>query len=143
MKTRHLVRTLGVAACTAVAGLAGCVTNDNTPPGARLDSVPAEAYPSIAIERPLQQFTAVDAAAIRLDRPTDSAPLRVSVPLRSTAYEQMSVQYRYLWFDGEGRPLTQSGWRFASLEPGLQLFLEGNATHLEAEQYRLEVRSAR
>ncbi|MEL6740111.1 MAG: DUF1425 domain-containing protein [Planctomycetota bacterium] len=139
----HAIRIAALAALALVAALPACVTNDNVPPGARQDPVPGAAYPAIAIERPLQQFAVVDPEGIRIDRPTGTSPLRVSVPVRSTAYQQMSVQYRYLWFDGAGRPIGDSGWRFASLDPGLQSFFEANATTTRAEQYRLEVRTAR
>jgi uncharacterized protein YcfL len=136
---------MGVAVAAGVMGLVGgCrTTNDNVPFGARADGIAPEAYPGIAVEQPLQKFVVVDYPSVIVDRATAERPMRVQVPLRSTAYEQMSVQHNFTWYDAGGRQVGESGWRFVSLEPGLQTMLDGSARKLEAEKFRLEIRSAR
>lgn len=141
-----MIRTsIALAAGVSLLALGGCrtTTNDNVPPGARADGVATPAYPAITVERPLQQYVAVDYDAIRVTPWDGSSPMRVTVPLRSTAYEQLAIQYRFLWYDADGNPVNESGWTFAALEPGLQSFLEGRATTSAAAKYRVEVRSAR
>lgn len=136
--------TIAAVAGVSLLALGGCrTTNDNIPPGARADGVSEVTYPAITVERPLQQFVAVDYNSIQVTPWDGTSPMRVVVPLRSTAYEQMSIQYRFLWFDASGKPVSESGWTFVSLEPGLQAFLEGRATTSAAAQYRAEVRSSR
>lgn len=134
-----LFATLGVAGAV----LSACTTNNNTPPGAMQDPVLAQQYPFIVIERPLQSFAVVDYTAIVVDRSDGQHPMSVEVPVRSTAYEQMAIQSRFVWFDADGRLLHEDGWVFGVLEPGTQKVIKGNATSLEAAQYRFEVRSAR
>lgn len=136
-------RTIIVSAAALAAALGGCTTNNNVPPGANQDPVLAHQYPFIVIERPLQDFAVVDYTAIVVDRSDGQRPMSVEVPLRSTAYEQMAVQWRYIWFDADGRQLKEDGWVFGVLEPGTQKIIKGNATSLDAAQYRFEVRSAR
>ena len=134
------------AALLAVAVvLPACSTtrNDNLPPGATKDPVRASEYPFITVERPLQSFVAVDYDSILVDRSDGRTPMRVEVPVRSTAYEQMSVQHRFQWYDADGRHLKDDGWKFGSLEPGTQSIFKSNAVSLDAAQYRLEIRSAR
>lgn len=128
----------------ALLGLPACATtNNNIPPGAAQDPVLAQDYPFVAVERPLQKFVVVDYASIIVDRTDAKTPMRVEVPVRSTAYEQMSIQHRFQWYDADGRHLKDEGWKFGSLAPGLQSVLKSNAVSLDAAQYRLEIRSAR
>ncbi len=137
------VRSACTAALFASALAFGACDPMHKTPGAVRDPQPTAQYPFIAVEAPLQRYVGVDDSGIVVDPPTESRPLHVTVPLRSLADNQMTVQYEFTWFDADGRDLGHSGWQFLALEPRLQRRLSGNSLTSKATRWRLEVRSAR
>jgi hypothetical protein len=134
-------RVLAVA--FASIALASCATSDPTraPGRGQPDPLPADAYPNVAVEDPLQPWVGVGEPVAKHD------PLQVSVPVRMM-HEQgydVRIEYRFVFFDGEGAPLKlQQNWR-SEVMPGsrTQIFLAGTAMDNTARNWRLEIRRAR
>lgn len=97
------------------------------------------AYPqNVAIEG-LHEYVVVDQPIV--DDPTSDRPLRVTVPLRSVYDGVVNVQYRFDFLDRSGRPLrSSSGFKYATIEPRTQVFLESTALDTNAVDWRLLVR---
>jgi hypothetical protein len=138
MFVRHLIVTLiGVVAFTA---LAACDTV-KAPATLRTDPL-GGAYPQNVALEGLHKYVVVDQPIV--DGPTDTRPLQVSVPLRSIIDGFIHLQYRFELLDGRGRPLrSSSGFKYITIEPRTQVFLESNALDTNAVDWRLTVRKAR
>ena len=138
-----------VSAAAVALFVTGCeVTQPPAAPTARADTLPPENYPRIMVEPGLNEFVFVVYDGILQEGGTPdggylSKPVSVQTPVRSGAREQITIQYRYLWFADNGRLVTEGGWRFVPLEPGVQTLLSGNALDFESTGWRLEIRSAR
>ena len=64
--------------------------------------------------------------------------------MRNLTERQYLVEYRYLWFDRDGKQLEPiMGWTFANLDPKQVVRLDGAASLVDARDYRLEVRWSR
>ncbi len=133
---------LGTVVTGIVATLAtgGCDTV-KAPAAVRPDPLPARAYPKQVAIHGLAQGLASGKPTVT--GPTEGEPLRVSVPLRSTADKPLNVQYQFRFFDKNGRPTHQSGWRFLNIPPRVKRVVEANAMDTKAVDWRLEVRPAR
>lgn len=126
----------------ACGGLTGCVDTMKAPPAARQDTVAQNQYPQVTLEQALQPWIGINKPIVTRENDV----LKVSTPVRllSDQGDFARVQYRYLFLDANGSPLrTQTEWKYASLEPRMQTFLEGNALDNHAADFRLEIRSAR
>lgn len=139
MKTPLLLAAL---ATFSVAALAGCDTMRGTP-SPRVDPQPAQSYPKVAVPDPaLARSLGVNPQTV-VQTSGSETPLTVVVPVRSLVDNVMRVQYRWLWFDAMGRQVGQTTWANESLGPRLEVRFQGNATTLDARDWRLEIRSAR
>ncbi len=132
--------TPAVLCLLVVTALAACDTV-KAPHALRTDPL-GGAYPqNVAIEG-LHKYVVVDQPIV--DGPTPNRPLNVTVPLRSVSEGVVNVQYRFEFLDRAGRPLrSSSGFKFATLEPRTQVFLESNALDTNAVDWRLLVRPSR
>ena len=124
--------------------LLGCASDPvKAPPGGRADLLPLADYPQIVATQNLHHWLAFSPAIET--HGTDDQPIEVSVPLRSK-YDKsgLNVQYRFLFFDSDGRPLDDDpGYVFRHIEPRQQYYLESNALDVGAVNWRLEIRAAR
>ncbi len=134
-------RTIGLKlTCVSVIGLflaVGCDTV-KAPGAAEPDPLPASAYPQIAALGGLDGYLAYDKPVV--NRPADR-PMNVSVPIRLKSDAGLKTQYRFIFFDQNGRPLEPDPtWQFTFLPARAQAFLEGSALDTDAVDWRLEVR---
>lgn len=99
-------------------------------------------YPQIVTMDGLGQWLVAEPAIV--DHPT-AGLLQVTQPIRSiTEYQHLRVQYRFIYLDRMGRPLrSQEEWRYIVIPSRAQVFLDGTSLSTEAEDWRLEIRSAR
>lgn len=119
----------------------GCANDPYRAPGTSLpDPLPAEYYPQIEAAEGLQGFIVHSKPVVSNDR-----VLSVTVPLRAaTEYEDLKIQYRYVFFDKAGKPVgDEPSWRFTKLASRRQEFLSGNALDSTAVDWRLQLRPAR
>lgn len=137
--THRLLILPALLAITLSAG-SGC-DQVKAPPTMRTDPL-GGAYPrNVAIDG-LEEVLVVDEPIV--SHATQSQPLRVTVPVRSVADDAFGFQYRFIFFDQDGRALRQdSGWRHQRLEPRLQTQLDANSRSTTATDWRMEIRSAR
>ena len=134
MNTRYTILIiLGLTAAI----LAGCDTTAR-PFGGRLD--PAQPYPKISVAPNLSHFVAFTEPVVTPG--THDTPLHVVTPCRSTQDGITRVQYQYEWFDAQGRPVGESGWKYEVIPARMQIFLEANALSTDAKDWRLTVRPA-
>ncbi len=112
-------------------------------PGAREDPQPTAAYPVVSVEAALRRYIGVDSERVMVDGATDSQPMKVTVPVRSLADNQMAIQFEFSWFDEGGREIGRSGWQFVLLEPRIQRHFSANSVTTRARGWRMEIRSAR
>lgn len=140
-RTIALVATL--SAGIASLGLHGC--NSAPPPySPRQDPVSGNQYPKVVVESTLARWVVVDYPSITVDQPTNDRPLRVTVPVRSTAETtEMTIQYKYRWLDADGRPVGEADWRTTRISPRWQDRFVANSMTTKATDWRLEIRSAR
>lgn len=129
-------------ACLGLLTLAGCNNPELPPPGVKQDKLPEGAYPSkVAIEGLDKVIVARDAI---VQAATEATPMRVTVPIRSTGNVIHYIQYRFEFLDREGRPVrSNQGWRFMSLEPKIEAFVDAGALDTDAVDWRLQIRPAR
>ena len=136
-------RVAGAAAALGVMMAAGaCATKDPVmAPGQPGVDHLAE-YPQIVTLDGLGQWVVAEPAIV--DHPR-AGLLQVTQPIRSiTEYQHLRVQYRFIYLDQTGRPLrSQEEWRYIVIPSRAQVFLDGTSLSTEAEDWRLEIRSAR
>lgn len=142
MRSGAMNRTMlaGLAALALAAGGAGC--DSVKAPGAVVgDPLPAASYPQIAVLQGLQGYIVMGTAP----RVEPGPPMKVTTALRTkTDYEELSVQYRFFFFDGSGAPLNREpDWRYARLQSRTESFFQGVAPDRGAVDWRMEVRPAR
>lgn len=138
-KPRRVLSVLALLGITVVAAgqLVGCDTTA-APFGGRRD--PVMNYPKISTTGSLTNLIAFTEPTVT--PATESTPLHVVTPCRSTQDGITRVQYQYEWFDANGRPLDPSGWKYIVIPARTQVFLEGNALSSKAVDWRLTVRPA-
>ena len=75
---------------------------------------------------------------------TPDRPMNVVVPVRSVTDKKLTLHYQFIFMDDRGRPLRpMGGWQYITVEPKLQIFMEGSALNTAATDYRLEIRPNR
>lgn len=129
---------------TALGALAGCVmlTGCTNPPGAASpDPLASSQYPRIAALEGLKSDLSYDTPVVDKE---PGRPMTVTVPLRWRGSSQVNVQYRFLFFDKDRRPVgPDPAWRQMFLPARAQEFVTGTALAKEADDWRLEVRPSR
>lgn len=127
------------AALLATSLMVGCDTT--RPPGAATpDPLSAAAYPQIAALGRLDDYLSFDKPVVTT---APESPMTVVTPVRLRSDEEVSAQYRYIFFDKSGAPLRQQAeWRFITLPSRSQVFLRGTSFEPAAD-WRLEIRPAR
>lgn len=121
--------------------LTGCKTSDPRPYEGRADPVPApHNNPRIVMSHPELMNSLGFDAPIQL-RPNDL--LTVAVPTRNLGDERYILDYRFTWYDADGREVRPAmGWREVVLEPKGQKRLEANALDTRAQDWKIEIRWA-
>ncbi len=122
--------------------LAGGCRTSTLPPGAQRDPLPRENYPRVVVLDDLQRWVVVDAPIVTK---SERDPLRVTVPVRAvTDHEELNVQYRFAFFDADGRPMDpEPSWRYERLPSKAQRMIEANALDQRAVDWRVDIRPAR
>lgn len=128
--TGALIVLLGAAACQSSA----------PPYRGRVDPIPLSDYPQIVVTRPLNDLLGFTQPNVT--PATETEPMRVVAPVRSMQDGYTRVQYQFEFFDERGRPLSQSGWKYMSITPRQQVFLDGRALSTQAKDWRLSIRQA-
>ncbi len=143
IRQRSAIFALGVALLWGSI-LGGCDTV-KAPYSGGADAVPIENYPRITAEKSVRKGLVFGPATV--EEGSSQSPLRVTVPIRSIVDRHpVSIQYRFEFFDGAGRPLGRTAdqsWRYKELSPRTQTFLDANALDTHAADWRLVVRSAK
>jgi len=121
--------------------LSGCLRNRTMPPGEVLpDPISHRAYPQQVALEGLESYVVSGESTVQASQ---DQPLSVEVPLRAVSNKELSVQYRFLFFDKDRRLLKpQMQWRYTTLTRAQQ-FVRGSALDTRAVDWRLEVRPAR
>jgi hypothetical protein len=117
----------------------GC-HNNSSPGSVHADPLDPALYPKIAALQGLAPYL-VMATPPRVDQ---GPPMHVTCAIRAkTEYEEMNVQYRYIFFDASGRPLRDNpDWQFLRMPSRTETFFTGTALD-HASDWRLEIRPAR
>ncbi len=140
MASRTLMNML--AATISLGGLLGAAACQSSAPPyrGRVDPIPLSDYPQIVVTRPLNDLLGFTQPNVT--PATETEPMRVVAPVRSMQDGYTRVQYQFEFFDERGRPLSQSGWKYQSITPRQQVFLDGRALSTEAKDWRLSIRQA-
>lgn len=139
MSRSRISHALLSLAATFMFVAAGCST---APPTGVGDEVNVGEYPKIVAAEGLQKGVVFSQPVV--ERSTDVRPMRVTVPVRATTNYPLNVQYRFSFFDNEGRELrSNQGWRFMNLPPKVGMTMDANALETAAADWRLTVRPAR
>ncbi len=137
-----LVLGLAAAIAAALAG-GGCATTDIAPGAGLGDPYPAPYNdPQITVLSPeLRGWLRFHPAVVIREA---KHPMDVQIPVRNIADRQYLVDYRILFYDGNGMELEPvMGWQMVAFEPKQVVRLKANALDVEAESYRIEVKWAR
>lgn len=128
------------AALIVMLAMAGCDTIQ-APPSPRGDPLEGN-YPANVAIQGLAEELVVEKPIITASSP--DVPMSVVVPVRSVSDDKLKLQYRFIFLDNRGRPLTQPpGWQYITVEPKLRIFMEGSALDTSAADYNLEIRPNR
>jgi uncharacterized protein YcfL len=138
------MRYVIVSAVVAVAALAGCAGPDlvKAPNTAARDPLPIEAYPEIVLLDGLER-------ALVKERPivTPSAinsPLRIRVPIRSVVDQNITIQYRTMFYGADREELSRDpAWKQRVVQARTQIFIDEMALTERAQSWRMEIRTAR
>lgn len=110
------------------------------------DLLPCEEYPQIVVIGGLKGWIAAGSNIVQELGP----PLKVTVPVRALTDAEddhdgtLHVQYRFFFLDEKGVPLNRSpDWHLLEMPSRTQVFMQANATDLNAMSWRLEIRPAR
>lgn len=133
-----------VALIVAAAFLAACEADRSPAPGMG-DPYPAPMNdPQITVIAPELRNWLVFQPAIVTDRANPDRPMQVEVPVRNTAENTYLIDYRFLFYDINGRELKPTmGWRMQELYPKQVVRINAGALHTDAVDYRLEIKWAR
>ena len=130
-----LLLTLAALALSSV----GC--ESTAPPAAEHERVSRSAYPKVTATGNLNDFLAFDEGLVER---ADNGAMTVTVPVRILRNKEVPVQYRFFFFDEQGRPLRpEMDWQYEVLPAKTQAFLTGTALDERATDWRLELRPAR
>lgn len=130
-----LQRIVMATAVLSAAMLAGC---QNTSPVAGAPDE-AQVYPKVTLSQASLQ------AALGFNTPTVTRSANdlmvVSYPVRARAEEALFIEYKFVWFDVNHRPIRPyMTWKAKRLEPRQPDYLEGSATSADAVDYNIQVR---
>ncbi len=130
---------LGLAGLSAM--LVACRGEPIYAPAARVDPTIHQGYPAVTVEPALQKFVVVAEPVVQGE---DVKTVTVPVRLINKHNYPINIQYKFTFTDKDGAPLrTQPGWKYIVLEPGMRRDLTGTALDNTAENWQLEIRSAR
>ena len=140
MKIASIARCLGVLVIGMLfVGVGGC---QGPPHEGKSDYVSPQAYPRVSVEGDLADWLVFGKATI--EPSSGNKPMHVIQATRNSGNDHINVQYRFEFFDADGRPLdTSPKWQFVEMSPRTEIFMEGSAMELRATDWRLVVRSAR
>ncbi len=143
LKTAYIC-VLSTAIAFTVALSFGCEADRSPAPGMG-DPYPAPMNdPQITVIAPeLRNWLAFHPAVIT-DRADPERPMQVEVPVRNTSEETYLIDYRFLFYDLDGRQLEPAmGWRMQELYGKQLVRLKAGALHNDAVDYRLEIKWAK
>jgi uncharacterized protein YcfL len=122
-----LIGLIAAAGCTGVLGGQADTTNP---------------YPKVTVTaKELYDGLAFNPATMTR---TQTGMLAVSQPIRARANEPLMIEYRFVWLDAAGVPLSpQPGWVYKRLEPRIPETLSANSSSKDAVDYQIHVRWAR
>ena len=146
MKPQFPAHTFMLTVVLAMTALStGCHKKDLVlaPGSPGRDMLPANQYPQIEAAQGLGPYLVV--SGVDVQDATDTAPMHIVIAMRAaTRYEELNVQYRFIFFDDHSRPLlAEPAWRFKRLPSRSQIFLEDTAFDTTAVDWRLQIRPAR
>lgn len=140
MSAKHLcMRVIGAVMVAAGLSVAvGCA--DTGVVGGKYDE--ARAYPSITLSQPsLQDALGFQEATVTR---TANNLLKVTQPVRAQSNDQLSIEYRAVWFDQSGQPIPpESSWKSVRLEPRQPAYITVMSSSPDAVRYNLQFRWAR
>ncbi len=109
-------------------------------PRGRHDPLARADYPQVTALDDLHRYILFADPVVKHDA---RQPMSITVPVRAAMDQPVRVQYRFEFFDQSGRPLRpRMDWRYMLLPARGQRFMESTSLDIEAEDWRLEVRSA-
>jgi len=131
---------MGALIAAALLLLAGC-QRSYAPAGARPDPIHDEAYPQVVTMYGLAGKIAMDQPVIEY---ADDRPMSVTVPVRHLSDGDAHVQYRFLFFGPNGKPLNDDpAWQYQLMPPRGRVYLSGAATETTAVDWQCEIRPNR
>lgn len=123
----------------AVLGLIGCEASTGPIPGLPDEVVD---YPTVT----MSQVTLQNAVAIQqpiVDR-RDGFLRKITLPLRSRSNEPLHVEWRILWYGGDGHPVgPEMTWRRMMLDPRQPHRITVTTMAANATDYNMQLRWAR
>ena len=132
--------TIGyLAAAFAMAVVVGCNT-DTAVVGGRYDTV--RTYPNIT----LSQRTLEDALGFQepIVKRTANNLMHVTITVRSLSNEELHVEYRMVWLNEAGQPITpQMTWTPLRMDPRQPQRISITSTSPHAQDYNLQLRWGR
>lgn len=133
MQLHTLATGLIVVALSAATGCTGVL-------GGKADTT--NPYPKITVTaKELYDGLAFNPATVTR---TATGMLAVSQPIRARANEPLMIEYRFVWLDAAGAPLSPpTGWVYKRLEPRIPETLSANSSSKDAVDYQIHVRWAR
>ena len=129
------------AVLALVSALVGCDTT-KAPHAGRNDPVVHENLPRISVEnKQLADDLAFSPPSVQSG---PEQPMSVLVQVRYLEDEKVHVQYRFEFYDRNGRPVgNPMSWRYLRIPPRTPVNMEGAALDTNAVDWKLIVRSSR
>ena len=147
MERNVMVKMMMMAAITLGAALgsgllAGCETDQVMAPfPGRPDLLPAEHYPQIAVTDTLDEYMFFGKPNIQS---APDKPMSVSVPVRLAEEFAVNVQYKFEFYNGQGRVMKpEMDFQYLRIPSRVQVHMLGAALDTDAVDWRLIVRSAK
>lgn len=137
-----MLRTLAASfALIALAALTGCQDPVMPPHAGRPDLLPAEHYPQIAVtNEPLNKFLLFAKPNVQNE---PGRPMSVSVPVRLAEEYAVNVQYKFEFYDPNGRLMEpEMDFVYKRMPSRVMVYMDGAALDTSAVDWRLIVRSA-
>jgi len=135
-----LFRTIMLAGVVAIIlpTLVGCKSTDPVVPGE--DTV--NPYPNVVLDPKLEDKLVSSEPTIRM--PTQTEPLRISVPVRSITQHPLNLQYRVIYFGDFGKQTNDYPvWKDFRVMGRTRYVISDNAIDLDAVDWNIEIRPAR
>jgi uncharacterized protein YcfL len=130
--------TLTLSCLLIATTMIGC---ESTGPIAAEPDVTSD-YPNVSIANASLQD------AVKLNDPTvtrtEQGLLQVIQPIRAAANEQLFIEYKFVFFDEQGRVLRpEMSWRYKRLEQRVPDTITATSTSPDADDYRMLLRWSR